>query len=136
MDILSYILGDRGHSLPNTSIGDHFSVIVLKSGDLAIIALNTHLCAPMRLGKGPPALCLTHGIYGHITVGILVSVQLGNLALSGVKIAPNVPRKRLIGTNSVAPMGRGNSCSMEEVSNTKGDALGETKPGSGLIVID
>jgi len=47
-----------------------------------------------------------------------------------------VPSKRRIGTNRVSPITRGNSCSVEEASNSKDTALGETKPGINLIVID
>jgi hypothetical protein len=90
----------------------------------------------MRPRKGPPALCLSPRILLHIRIGIWLSVELGNVELSRVEIAPIVPHKRRIGTNRVAAARRNNSCSVEEASNSKGGASGETKPGIDLIVID
>ena len=47
-----------------------------------------------------------------------------------------MPNKRSIGTNRVPSIRRVNSCSVEEASNSEGGALGETKPGIDLIIVD
>ena len=136
MDILSYVIAHIGRSLPKTSAGNQLLGKVLKSSDLAIIALNSLLPACIRSGKDSPALCLTPGILLHIRVGIWLSIELCNIELSGVKIAMIVPRKRRIRRNRVFHIKRGNSCLVKEASNSRGGVPGERKAGIDLIVID
>ena len=56
--------------------------------------------------------------------------------MAGGEIVPIVPNKRCIGKNRVPPIGRVNSCSVEEASNSEGRPLGETKPGIDFIMVD
>ena len=111
LDILFCIKAHIGRSLPDIRAGNQLSGMVLKSRYLAIIALGPPLPARIRPGKGPPALCLTLAILLHIRVRICVSVELCTIEISGVEIAPIVPRKRQIGTNRVSAIRRGTSCS-------------------------
>ena len=52
------------------------------------------------------------------------------------KIFPIVTNKSRIGTNRVPSTRRYNSWPVEEASNSKGGAAGETKLGINLIIID
>jgi len=65
-----------------------------------------------------------------------VSVELVNVKLALIEIALIVPSKRSIGMNRVATTRWGNSCSVEEASNSESSAMGETKTGINLIVVD
>jgi len=127
-----------GRFLHNMTTGNPPLGIVLKSDDLAIIALNPSLPACISPGKGPPAsaLCLTPGILLEIRVGIWLHAELCNIKLSVDDIASMVSPKRNIATNRVSAIRRGNSRSVDEASNSKGGTPGETKPGIDLIVID
>jgi len=83
------------------------SRMVLKSWNLVIIALNPSLPGGIRPGKCPLALCLTPRLLPYIRVGIWLSVELCKMELSGVEIAPIVPRKEHIGMHRVSTMRNG-----------------------------
>ena len=121
---------------PNTSAGNLFSGVVQESSDFAIIALNPSLPAHTRPRKDPPALCLVPDILHHIRCGIWHCVELSNIELGRVGIAPIVPIKRCIGMNRVTITRRNNSCLVEEASDSKGGASGKPKPGINLIVVE
>ena len=63
-------------------------------------------------------------------------VEHGNVEFAGGERVPIVPNKWCIGTNRVTSIRRVNSCSVEEVRNSESGALGETKPGIDLIIVD
>ena len=136
LDILSCIRAHIRRSLLHASARDQFPGVILEPNDLTIIALNSLLPARMRPRKGFSALCTAPDIVLHIRVRIWLGVELSDVKLARVEIAPIVPNKRSIGTNRSATARRGNSCSVEEASNSESGALGETKPGINLIVID
>jgi len=135
LDILSCIRAHIPSSLLHTSAGDQFPEVILEPNNLAIIALNSLLPACMRPRKGLSVLCTASNIVLHIGVGIWLGVELGDIELAQIEIAPIVPSKRSIGTNRVATTRWGNTCLVEEASNSESTAMGETKPGINLIVV-
>ena len=90
----------------------------------------------MGPGKGPSALWPAPDILVQFRVGFGLRVELRDVELAGGEIVPIVPNKRCIGTNRVPPIRSVNSCSVEEASKSEGGALGETKPGIDLIIVD
>ena len=90
----------------------------------------------MGPAKGPSALWQGPDILLQIGVRFWLSVELGEVELATGEIVPIVPNKRCIGANRVPSIRRVNSGSVEEASNSEGSALGETKPGIDLIIID
>ena len=101
-----------------------------------IIAQNSLLPAVVGRGKGPSALWRAPDILLQFRVRFWLSVELGDVKLAGGEIVPIVPHKRCIGMNRVPSIRRVNSCSLKEASNSEGGALGETKPGIDLIIVD
>ena len=86
--------------------------------------------------KSPSALWLAPNILLLFSVGFWLSVELSDVELAGGEIVPIVLNKRCLGTNRVPSIRKVNSCSVEKASNSEGGALGETKPGIDLIIVD
>jgi len=118
------------------SMGDQFPGVILEPNNLAIIAPNSLLSACIRPGKGLSALCTVADIVLHIRVRIWLSVELSDIEFMRIEIVLIVPSKRSIGINRVATARLGNSCLVEEVSNSESSAMREMKPGINLIVIN
>ena len=90
----------------------------------------------MGPGRGHSALWRAGDILLQFRVRFWLGVELGHVALARGEIVLIVSNKRCIGRNRVPSIRRVNSCSVEEASNTESAALGETKPGIDLIIID
>ena len=112
--------------------------LVLKPDDLAIIAPNFLLPAPVGPGEGLSALWPARDILWILLMGggFCLRVELGDVELAGDEIFPIVTNKRCIGTNRVPSTRRYNSWPVEEASNSEGGAAREMKPGIDLIIID
>lgn len=90
----------------------------------------------MGPGKGCSALWWAPNLLLQFRAGFWLSVELGNIEVAGGEIVLLVPSRRGIGTNRVPTIRRVNSFSVEEASNSERDALGETKSGIDLIIVD
>ena len=90
----------------------------------------------MRPTKGPSALWWAGNILRQFRVGFWLCVELGEVELAAGEVVPIVSNMRCIGKTRVPSIRMGNSCSVEEASNSEGAALGETMSGIQLIIVD